>query len=656
MLLFTLIIMLVLSVADSYYNWHKKCQELLLLQDRITLFFINSIENSVWSLDENATSHLVDGILGLKEVASVVIINNAGDIFIEKTKHLPTKPSVIESLFFRDYYHFSYLLYRPSNTEGTPTDQNIGQLNVNLDHQVIWHDFIAQIYYSILILLVLVISLFLILERSFYFLLTRPLEQLSKNVSETNINDSEPYLFPVHHIHSTDELGILTNKINTTLSRVFAMKKELYQRATIDQVTGLSNRSRLHSVIKNFEFEKLPKNANYTIVLIDLDNFKSVNELLGHDVGDDVLKIIGTRLKNGVGKLGCLFRLGGDEFVIIYKANISEQKVNKNILFLLENIPEEILVKKNICKFTMSIGISYMPRLTTHNQTVLKQCDIAMYESKKLGGNTYQVYEPFMEDSIKSYAEISELIHWALKHSKLQASYQVKVCAKTKKTIGYELLVRILDAQNKLVPPDKFIAVAEKTRQIIEIGRWVLEEGIKRFHNDFQARGIQSIAINVSLVQLLHDVNFTDYACSLLDQYNIPADVIELEITENFLIENSDLILTKLASLQSHGFSIALDDFGTGYSSLSCIQNLPINTLKIDRSFVSKLPSQYAIPLTIIALAKNLKLSIVAEGVETIEQSEWLERESCTSLQGYLYGKPVPFEQLNMKDNVDINK
>ncbi len=427
------------------------------------------------------------------------------------------------------------------------------------------------------------------------------------------------------------------------LNSLLGSNRRLLEQATIDPVTGLRNRSSLYALLDQLIDAKSSPQQGFVVLLIDLDNFKEVNDLMGHAKGDFVLAQLSRRLTEAVVDWGQCFRLGGDEFIVICRGDLEGAELAHRASDLQAAVARDIVADGRTFRLTASLGITSYPHYAETRTALLKQCDMAMFQSKLKGGSTYTVYDRTMAEGAKRSAEMAETIQWALDEGKFIPYYQPQIDVKTKQVHGYELLLRMKDRQGQVVEPNDFIPVAERSRKIINVGRLVIEMGARDIQRGALGPKLKNLSINVSIIQLLYDEGFVDYVASVLTKYAIEAYLIELEITENYLaIDEEERVFHLLQALRRLGVRIALDDFGVGYSSLSRLQHLPVDTLKIDKTFVDNLPTNYSIPATIIALAKNLHLTIVAEGVETLGQSAWLERHGCDFLQGYYYGRPRP--------------
>ena len=427
-------------------------------------------------------------------------------------------------------------------------------------------------------------------------------------------------------------------------------KEELDYQVHHDQLTGLPNRTlfldRLEQSIKNNHRQE----TKVALLFIDLDRFKEINDSLGHDAGDRVLKIMSKRLSEQIRDCDTLTRLGGDEFTIILDG-IRDSDVLVNIIQkLLTCTKEAIFINGQNLYVTLSIGISLFPDDGVTVEALLKNADAAMYKAKESGRNTYEFYT--MEMTIKAVGRVvmETNLRQAIHRNELYLNYQPQYDAGNDKMIGMEALIRWKNRDFGIISPDKFIPFAEETGLIVEIDRWVMDTSMKQFAQWYQ-QGLNpgTLSLNLAMKQLQSN-DCISFVKSLLTKYNFSENWLEFEITEGRIMKNPDAAIQTLDQIKALGISLAIDDFGTGYSSLSYLKRLPIDTLKIDRAFIMELPDNEedeAITKAIIALGKSLKLNLIAEGVETLEQKNFLIEHGCDWIQGYLYAKPLSSNEMH---------
>lgn len=426
--------------------------------------------------------------------------------------------------------------------------------------------------------------------------------------------------------------------------------------ASHDALTGLPNRSYLNVCLKQAMDEAQIQKHMIAVIFLDLDDFKNINDVLGHNIGDGILSEIAQRIKEMMRKQDTFSRWGGDEFVILLP-NIKRKedvlKMSKRILSAFEAPFEYNDYKLYV---TASIGIAFYPQHGKDANTVFKNADMAMYRAKEKGRNTFQVYSAQInEQSLKKLMLTNDLRH-ALDRNEFVLYYQPQVNIYTGRVVGMEALIRWQHPELGLVSPVSFIPLAEDMGLIVPIGEWVLYTACTQ-NKMWQDSGLPPlrVAVNLSAHQLQQS-GFVERVMSVLEETGLEPNYLDLEITESVALQNIELTIEKLNALQERGIHISMDDFGTGYSSLSYLMKLPINTLKIDRSFVKEINTntkKVAIADAIVSMAHSLKFKVIAEGVETQEQLQCMYKRECDEVQGYIYSKPlakIEFEKLLESD------
>lgn len=426
-------------------------------------------------------------------------------------------------------------------------------------------------------------------------------------------------------------------------------KEELEYQANHDLLTSLPNRilfmDRLEQSIKRAHRYE----SKTALLFIDLDHFKEINDSLTHEIGDRVLLEISQRLKEDIRESDTLSRLGGDEFGIILNdvediENISEFITNK-----MQLLNEPIIIDNHTLYISMSIGISIYPNDGESASELLKNADAAMYKAKNDGRNTYSFYDEGMTEKAFERVFLQTALKKAFAEDELVVYFQPQIDAKENKLIGMEALVRWYHPTMGIIFPDKFIPLAESTGLIVELDRIVMKKALAQFKEWF-GDGLSPIKLSLNLaMKQIEERDFIDFLEETLTYYGCCYENIEFELTESQIMKNPKKSISALKKLSELGVSIAIDDFGIGYSSLSYLKNLPISKLKIDRSFVKDLPldsDDAAISKTIITLCKNLKLNVIAEGVESYEQRDFMLENGCDFVQGYYYSRPLCIEDM----------
>ncbi|OPB03117.1 putative bifunctional diguanylate cyclase/phosphodiesterase [Pseudomonas synxantha] len=420
--------------------------------------------------------------------------------------------------------------------------------------------------------------------------------------------------------------------------------QELTHLALHDMLTGLPNRTLLADRIQQGIQAVYEQGGCFALMFIDLDGFKPVNDAFGHHMGDQLLREVGLRLREDLRSQDTLARIGGDEFVLLVQLTqpddamgLAERQVGL--------INRAFTVAEHELKISASIGIAMFPGNGNNPQELLMNADAAMYHAKGMGKNGYSFFDASMNTNARKQLQLLQDLRNALELGEFRLYYQPKFDAVSGIAVGAEALLRWEHPQQGLLLPAAFIALAEKTGLIIAIGEWVLDEACRQM-SLWYAQGYQSwrIAVNLSALQFCH-AGLVNSVAAALERHQLPANSLTLEITETTAMSDADASMTVLQQLSDMGVDLSIDDFGTGYSSLMYLKRLPANELKIDRGFVRDLEhdsDDAAIVSAIVALGQALDLRIVAEGVETDAQQNFLTRLGCDSLQGYLLGHPLP--------------
>jgi len=439
----------------------------------------------------------------------------------------------------------------------------------------------------------------------------------------------------------------------TDLSEHKEAKEEIHRLAFYDPLTDLPNR-RLFRDRLELSLTKSTRNLYYgAVLMVDLDNFKRINDTKGHATGDHLLIEVAQRLRTCVREGDTVARLGGDEFVIMLEflsqdaklAAIQAEVVGRKIL---SSIDQDFLISGQSIHTSLSVGISLFTMPTTSSEELLKRADAAMYQAKSAGRNTMCFFDPKLHASLEHRLAIESELRKALPENQLKLYFQAQVTHQDQ-VLSAEVLLRWEHPQRGFVSPEEFIPIAEETGLILPIGNWVLITACQQL-KAWEANHLTnhlSLSVNVSAREF-GQPDFVEQVCKVLDETCAKASLLKIEITESLLIKDINDTIKKMESLKLLGIRFSVDDFGTGYSSLSYLKKLPISQLKIDRSFVQEIDTNEndaIIAQTIIGMANNLGISVIAEGVETEEQRSCLESYRCATYQGFLFSKPVPLEE-----------
>lgn len=438
------------------------------------------------------------------------------------------------------------------------------------------------------------------------------------------------------------------------------LEEKLQFQATHDVLTRLPNRvllqDRLHQAIANAKRNK----THFAVIFFDLDHFKMINDSLSHAFGDALLQSISERLQGAIRECDTLARMGGDEFVVVLTDFKDKDAISKTIIKLLCTLSAPYNIAGREIVITTSMGVSVFPKDGNNAETLISNADTAMYFAKKYGANQYQFYHEKMNEENLHFLEKEIRLHQAIANNEFVLCYQPQVDLETESLVAVEALIRWNHPEHGLVSPSEFIPLAEETGLIVPLGEWVLRTACTQ-NKAWQNAGLPPIRVSVNVTaQQLHQYNFVKTLIDILEETKLSPQYLELELTEDTFINHPSLRNTILI-LKDLGIRIALDDFGTGYSSLTSLRDIPIDRLNIDKSFVQNIKivqGDEIILQAIIAMAKNLNLEVLAEGVETEIQMNFLKSQKCGEIQGFYFSKaltPKELEQL-LKDKSEINK
>jgi diguanylate cyclase (GGDEF)-like protein len=420
--------------------------------------------------------------------------------------------------------------------------------------------------------------------------------------------------------------------------------KALKVRANFDSLTHIPNRFNFN--LKLNELIEQQK-TSFAVIFIDLDDFKEINDSMGHAIGDELICLVASRLNSSINDNEFVCRLGGDEFAILinnFDCDNNELRINE----FHELLNENYFLNGKILKGSASVGVAICPQDGSDGNSLLTKADIAMYHSKQNGKNNISYFNQKMNDDFNEKTEIRNLLHSAIDKNEFSVFFQPKVSVGTEEIISLEALIRWIHPEKGFISPAVFIPESESNGTIIKIGEWVLRESCKQaseWNNQGLLKG--SVSVNMSPVQF-HHPDIVNVVIKALEDFNLPPSKLEIEITESVFVDNVGLTLSVFEKLRDIGVKIALDDFGTGYSSLSYLINFPIDVLKIDRAFVKDImenPKTEIVIKNIFNLAEELKFSVVVEGVETKEQLDVVTQYKCDLIQGYFYSPPVNIKE-----------
>ena len=472
----------------------------------------------------------------------------------------------------------------------------------------------------------------------------RPLRDLYEAVDQVAKGDYEQYL----DVSDKSEIGRISHRFNEMIRFIREAKDKIQYQALHDPLTGLPNRAFLQERLMRKIEEARENDQQVAVMFLDLDRFKYINDTLGHTVGDRCLKEVALRIESCLLKRDLLARVGGDEFVVLLPGFTSFAEIEHIPPQILSVFEEPFVIDGLDLYMTTSIGIALYPDDGADLESLIKNADMAMYRAKEHGRNNYQLHTAAMNNAAAERMTIETNLRKALERGELQLYYQPKVDLQTHRVIGMEALIRWKHPEWGMVSPAKFIPVAEDTGLIVPIGDWVLRNACAQ-NKSWQNEGWPPLRVSVNLSALqFQRPHLAQQVAGVLAETGLEAEWLEIEITESLLMQNTEAIITTLEELKELGVHLSIDDFGTGYSSLSYLERFPIDSLKIDQSFVRPIQdedSDALIAKAIISLGHSLNLEVIAEGVETVGQLEFLRSQNCDTVQGYLISEPIPPEE-----------
>ena len=417
--------------------------------------------------------------------------------------------------------------------------------------------------------------------------------------------------------------------------------------AVHDELTGLPNRTKfMQRLTESLESSKENESHSFAVLFVDIDRFKTVNDNLGHHAGDELLMKFTEKLRSIVRPDDMIARLGGDEFVVLLDHVINEEKVRQIAQRLLTELKKPIRIDGQLIYWSASIGIAMSSPTYSNPDELLCDSDLAMYRAKVNGKARYEIFDYHMRSGAVSLMQLETDLRRAYERKEFVLHYQPIISLKNESIIGFEALVRWNHPTRGMVPPNEFIPVAEETGMVLPIGNWIMKEAcyqMREWQEKFPLTDLLTISVNLSAVQL-EQSDLSKQIADILEESRLNPKCLRLEITESVIMQNAEQAVITVNELKKMGVRVSIDDFGTGYSSLSYLHKFPVDTLKVDRSFINRIGQtgeNSEIIQTIITLARNLNMDVVAEGVETIEQLNFLKDMNCSYGQGFYYSRPV---------------
>ncbi len=652
-LLSALAVGLVLSCAQIIFGAYKTRQLIEADAQRILRMTRDPSTQAIYSLDREMGAQVMEGLFQHESIRMASIGHPDEGMLALKIRppiDLPTR-WLTDPILHRDRQFSIPLIGKP------PYNEYYGELRITLDTAKYGQEFINDSIVIFIVGILRALTLGFVLFLIYQWLLTRPLTKLIEHLARINPDRPGEHKLPMIRGHERNELGLWVETANGLLASIehnMHLRQEaessLYRMTQYDSLTGLPNRQQLQSQLDHILDEARRMQRRVAVLCLGLDDFKGVNEQYSYQAGDCLLKALADRLRGSAGRLGALARLGGDQFVLVLGGIEQPYDAAELAQALLDDLETPIEFDGDPIRLRATIGITLYPEDGDNTEKLLQKAEQTMTLAKSRSRNRYQFYVASIDSEMRARRELEKDLSEALKRNEFHLVYQPQVDYRQNRITGVEALIRWKHPQGKLVPPDLFIPLAEQNGSIIEIGKWVLDQACSQLRQ-WHAEGYTGlrVAVNLSTVQLRHP-QLPQMIGELLQKHQLPAETLELEVTETGLMEDIDAAAHNLHSLRRSGALIAIDDFGTGYSSLSYLKSLPLDKIKIDKSFVQDIGQDEGATIVraVIQLGKSLGMTVIAEGVETPEQEAYLIAEGCQEGQGYYYSKPLPARDLDL--------
>ena len=651
-LLSALIVGVALSVAQIVFDAYKTRQAVATDAQRILDMFRDPSTQAVYSLDREMGMQVIEGLFQDDAVRMASIGHPNETMLAEKSRALQQFPS----RWLTDLILGQERTFTTGLVGKGPYSEYYGDLSITLDTATYGKGFIVSSVIIFISGVLRALAMGLVLYLVYHWLLTKPLSRIIEHLTSINPDRPSQHKIPQLKGHERNELGLWINTANQLLESIernthlrHEAESSLLRMAQYDFLTGLPNRQKLQEQLDKILTDAGRRQRRVAVLCVGLDDFKSVNEQFTYQTGDKLLLALADRLRAHSGRLGTLARLGGDQFALV-QADIDQPyeaaELAQNIL---DDLEAEFTLDHELIRLRATIGITLFPEDGDSTEKLLQKAEQTMTLAKSRSRNRYQFYIASVDSEMRRRRELEKDLREALGREQFHLVYQPQISYRDHRVVGVEALLRWQHPEHGLVPPDLFIPLAEQNGTIIPIGEWVLDQSCRQLR-EWHDLGFTELrmAVNLSTVQL-HHTELPRVVNNLMQIYRLPPRSLELEVTETGLMEDISTAAQHLLSLRRSGALIAIDDFGTGYSSLSYLKSLPLDKIKIDKSFVQDLlddDDDATIVRAIIQLGKSLGMQVIAEGVETAEQEAYIISEGCHEGQGYYYSKPLPAREL----------
>ena len=652
-LLSALIVGVVLSCAQIVFDAYKTRQAVASDAQRILDMFRDPSTQAVYSLDREMGMQVIEGLFQDDAVRKASIGHPNEAMLAQKSRELQHSDSrwLTDLILGKERTFTTQLVGRG------PYSEYYGDLNITLDTATYGQGFIVNSVIIFISGVLRAMAMGLVLYLVYHWLLTKPLSRIIEHLTEINPDRPSEHKIPLLKGHEKNELGIWINTANQLLESIernthlrHEAENSLLRMAQYDFLTGLPNRQQLQQQLDKILVDAGKLQRRVAVLVVGLDDFKGINEQFSYQTGDQLLLALADRLRAHSGRLGALARLGGDQFALVQADIEQPYEAAELAQSILDDLEAAFALDHQEIRLRATIGITLFPEDGDSTEKLLQKAEQTMTLAKTRSRNRYQFYIASVDTEMRRRRELEKDLRDALVRGQFYLVYQPQISYRDHRVVGVEALIRWQHPEHGLVPPDLFIPLAEQNGTIIAIGEWVLDQSCKQLR-DWHDQGFVDLrmAVNLSTVQL-HHAELPRVVNNLLQMYRLPPRSLELEVTETGLMEDISTAAQHLLSLRRSGALIAIDDFGTGYSSLSYLKSLPLDKIKIDKSFVQDLlddDDDATIVRAIIQLGKSLGMQVIAEGVETTEQEAYIISEGCHEGQGYLYSKPLPARELS---------
>ncbi|QVW22259.1 EAL domain-containing protein [Pseudomonas hormoni] len=651
-LLSALIVGVVLSCAQIVFDAYKTRQAVASDAQRILDMFRDPSTQAVYSLDREMGMQVIEGLFQDDAVRQASIGHPNEAMLAQKSRDLQQSSSrwLTDLILGKERTFTTQLVGRG------PYSEYYGDLSITLDTATYGQGFIVSSVIIFISGVLRALAMGLVLYLVYHWLLTKPLSRIIEHLTEINPDRPSEHKIPQLRGHEKNELGIWINTANQLLESIernthlrHEAENSLLRMAQYDFLTGLPNRQQLQQQLDKILVDAGKLQRRVAVLCVGLDDFKGINEQFSYQTGDQLLLALADRLRAHSGRLGALARLGGDQFALVQADIEQPYEAAELAQSILDDLEAAFALDHQEIRLRATIGITLFPEDGDSTEKLLQKAEQTMTLAKTRSRNRYQFYIASVDTEMRRRRELEKDLRDALARDQFYLVYQPQISYRDHRVVGVEALIRWQHPEHGLVPPDLFIPLAEQNGTIIAIGEWVLDQACKQLR-DWHDQGFTDLrmAVNLSTVQL-HHAELPRVVNNLLQMYRLPPRSLELEVTETGLMEDISTAAQHLLSLRRSGALIAIDDFGTGYSSLSYLKSLPLDKIKIDKSFVQDLlddDDDATIVRAIIQLGKSLGMQVIAEGVETIEQEAYIISEGCHEGQGYFYSKPLPAREL----------